>query len=679
MNTKIFYASLLALGLTACGGRGSFDTLSIKENIDSVKPGAQSNEGKKPLAPNVPKTEPKGVLKPSLGYAVAVPVRDTARRSENGDFLKSIVVDGFEIPLEKETLVAIDDKNAIALLDGDLDYINIKGKEKFKTVRDFEKESPMFDYKFVRAGIVRRNGDRQNEKLNSNQDPISIKNDIEAYAYYKGTEAASALPSDLKVIYDGHWEFMTDARLYRTTKDEKRKVPKGFNPTSPQGYEYGALSTGYEYRPVTGTSTKPVYPIANEAHFEVNFADKSMKGQLYLGDQKARHTGDISKALAYEVNARVLGNRFHGSAEAKLNAGNVLYSTYANATNRLEGGFFGPKAEELAGNFITDDNSLYGVFAAKQKNASQNTESVVLAQLLDTTYGKIKQTAHIKEISYDEDTGEEIVKEENKNLPDKTVPGANEKTNFSLLGDIDRLIVDGREFKLVSGQTVSLDENGRKFNATAYKGNLEFVRLGKVFKSGYTHVGEEEQVTSEDSEDEDSNKEITQKITTVYPDQDGYFLQGVLTEAKNVPNSGSAKYDGVWGGKIHYFNREIGTNHNTAHFDVDFGSKKITGNLKDFGQDAFKIDATIDKNTFSGNVTSLNKIKLDNAVGGTTNTSSAFFDTKDKNISVNGAFFGPKAEELAGSFSGKGNLSGGTNNENKEADIGVVFGAKKTN
>lgn len=92
----------------------------------------------------------------------------------------------------------------------------------------------------------------------------------------------------------------------------------------------------------------------------------------------------------------------------------------------------------------------------------------------------------------------------------------------------------------------------------------------------------------------------------------------------------------------------------------------------------FEIDASIDKNTFTGKVTSVGEIKLDNAVGGTTHTSSARFDIKDRDIAVTGAFFGPKADELAGSFSGKGNLKGDSNGKT-EADIGVVFGAKKTN
>lgn len=677
MNTKIFYASLLALGLTACGGRGSFDTLSIKENIDTVKPGSQNNEGKKPSAPIEPKPEAKGVMKPSLGYAVAVPVRDVAKRDASGKFLDPLTVEGKTVAQEKEIRKPIDDSAAIPLLDGDLEYIHIDGKEKFPVVREFEKGSNQFDYKYVRAGIVKRNGDSTNDKYNENEDLISSLNNIEAYAYYKGTEAASALPTDTSVVYDGHWEYMTDARLYRNNKGDVRKgIPEGFNTTSAQGYEHGALSNSHEYRPLFGTNQKPEHRITNNAHFEVNFADKSLKGKLNFGTQTPRFTGEVKYIPKYDIVAKLYGNRFIGSAIALDDPGNALKATYANATNRLEGGFFGPKAEELAGNFITDDNSLYGVFAAKQKNASQNTESVVLAQLLDTTYGKIKQTADVKEVTYD-DEGQESTKQYKKDLADVDVPGAHERKSLPMFGNVEKIIVDGRELNLIPGQTVSIEENGRRLNVTAYKGDFEHLRLGKVFKSGYTQVGEEEQVTSEDSEDEDSNKEITQKITTVYPDQDGYFLQGVLTEAKNVPNTGTAKYDGVWGGKIYYFNRDIGTKHNTAHFDVDFASKKLTGNLKDFGQDAFKIDATIDKNTFSGNVTSLNKIKLDNAVGGTTHTSSAFFDTKGKNIEVSGGFFGLKAEELAGSFSGKGNLTGDSNGK-KEADIGVVFGAKKT-
>ncbi|AFN35399.1 transferrin-binding protein-like solute binding protein [Taylorella equigenitalis] len=678
MNKKIFYASLLALGLTACGGRGSFDTLSIKENIDTVKPGKQNNQDNKPSESDVIKPEAKGVMRPSLGYAVAVPVRDVAKRDESGKFLEPLTVEGKTVAQEREIRKPIDDSKAIPLLDGDLEYVYIDGKEKFPVVRDFEKGSNQFDYKYVRAGIVKRKGNSTIDKYNENEDLISSLNNIEAYAYYKGSEAASALPTDKSVVYDGHWEYMTDARLYRNNKGDVRKgIPEGFNTTSAQGYEHGAMSISHEYRPLFGSNQKPEHRITNNAHFEVNFAEKSLKGKLDFGTQTTRFTGDVTYTPKYDIVAKLYGNRFVGSALALDEPGNEIKATYANATNKLEGGFFGPKAEELAGNFITDDNSLYGVFAAKQKNASQNIESVVLAQFLDTTYGKIKQSADIKEVTFDEE-GKETTKQYKKELEDLDVPGAQTTKNLSLFENIDKLIIDGRELNLVPGRTVSIEKDGRRLNVTAYKGDFEYLRLGKVFKSGFTKVGEEEQVESGDSEEEDSNKEITQKITTVYPDQDGYFVQGALTESKNVPNQGVAKYDGVWGGKIYYFNRAIGTNHNTAHFDVDFGERKIKGDLKDFGAKVFEIDASIDKNTFTGKVTSVGEIKLDNAVGGTTHTSSARFDIKDRDIAVTGAFFGPKADELAGSFSGKGNLKGDSNGKT-EADIGVVFGAKKTN
>ncbi len=69
----------------------------------------------------------------------------------------------------------------------------------------------------------------------------------------------------------------------------------------------------------------------------------------------------------------------YGSAKvnpdlAKNPAGNERLFFHADADQRLEGGFFGDNGEELAGRFISNDNSVFGVFAGKKQR--QQTQQI---------------------------------------------------------------------------------------------------------------------------------------------------------------------------------------------------------------------------------------------------------------------------------------------------------------
>lgn len=106
------------------------------------------------------------------------------------------------------------------------------------------------------------------------------------------------------------------------------------------------------------------------------------------------------------------------------------------------------------------------------------------------------------------------------------------------------------------------------------------------------------------------------------------FAHGTsLTPSENIPNSGVVSYTGR---SINNFAA------GDARFDVDFGSRKVTGTLSGgagFGAD-ISIDANISGNKFNGS-----------AVRAITRAD------------VQGAFFGPNAEEMGGVFKG-GDMNG---------------------
>ncbi|MDO9735475.1 transferrin-binding protein-like solute binding protein, partial [Glaesserella parasuis] len=81
------------------------------------------------------------------------------------------------------------------------------------------------------------------------------------------------------------------------------------------------------------------------SEFEVDFSTKKLKGKL---NSKTANAESLER---YSIEAELKGNRFRGKAIAKNDSDAIL----GKSSDYLEGGFYGPKAEELAGKFITND------------------------------------------------------------------------------------------------------------------------------------------------------------------------------------------------------------------------------------------------------------------------------------------------------------------------------------
>lgn len=101
----------------------------------------------------------------------------------------------------------------------------------------------------------------------------------------------------------------------------------------------------------------------NEARFTADFAARTIAGSL-----QARSGADV-----IDVAATINGNRFAGHASIKTaltedpQAVNLAREARITGTSALEGAFFGPQANEMAGRFINADQSFGGVFGAKQQ------------------------------------------------------------------------------------------------------------------------------------------------------------------------------------------------------------------------------------------------------------------------------------------------------------------------
>lgn len=157
-----------------------------------------------------------------------------------------------------------------------------------------------------------------------------------------------------------------------------------------------------------------------------------------------------------------------------------------------------------------------------------------------------------------------------------------------------------------------------------------------------------------------------------------FSLEKVLTsnifyrgknKTTDVPVSGTAKYKGFWefATQLHFSDTDFTeggnsdlTAENSTEFDVDFGTKTLTGTLKSNSSNTakldYKVNAKINGNSFTGTAT------------GTYNFSSMNGSVAHNHTAgVSGSFFGKSAAELAGKVIANDNAWAG------------VFAAKKEN
>ncbi|HEZ2390439.1 TPA: transferrin-binding protein-like solute binding protein [Neisseria meningitidis] len=695
---------LLPLLLASCIG-GNFGVQPVVESTPTAYPVTFKSKDVPTSPPAGPSVETTPVNRPAVGAAMRLPRRNTAFHRE----------DGTVIPDSKQAEEQLSFKEEdILFLYGSKEDQRQQLKDKIRqpnstaSIITSEKKNARYSYKFVDAGYVYVRGEDE-IKWTSDHKQFSNRLGYDGFVYYSGEHPSRSLPSAGMVEYSGNWQYMTDAKRRRTGQ---AVASEDLGYTAYYGDKIGA--TSYAARDADEREKHP-------AKYTVDFDKKTLTGQLIKNQyvQKKNDPTEPKKPLIiYNIIADLNGNRFTGSAKVnpdlvKKPANKEYLFFHDNADQRLEGGFFGDKGEELAGRFISNDNSVFGVFAGKQKTNASGTNPAMPSEKHTKILDSLK-------ISVDEASDNNARTFAISPMPD--------------LGHPDKLLVEGREIPLVNQeQTIDLAD-GRKMTVRACCDFLTYVKLGRIktdrpaSKPKAEDKGEDEEDTGvgndEEGEDEIGDEEGGAGDEAVGDEgseeespaegggggSDGIspapeapkgrdidlFLKGIRTAEADIPKTGTAHYTGTWEARI---SKPIQWDNQAdkaakAEFNVDFGKKSISGMLteKNGVEAAFHIEnGVIEGNGFHATArTRDNGINL----SGTGSTNPKTFQAND--LRVEGGFYGPQAEELGGTIFNKDgkslDITEDTENEAEaEAGVGeqlepevkhqfgVVFGAKKDN
>lgn len=717
---------LLPLLLASCIG-GNFGVQPVVESTPTAYPVTFKSKDVPTPPPAKPSIEITPVNRPAVGAAMRLPRRNTAFHRE----------DGTEIPNSKQA------EEKLSFQEGDVLFLygskgnklqqlksEIHKRDSDVEIRTSEKENKKYDYKFVDAGYVYVKG-KDEIKWTSDYKQFSNRLGYDGFVYYSGERPSQSLPSAGTVEYSGNWQYMTDAKRHRAGK---AVGIDNLGYITFYGNDVGA--TSYAAKDVDEREKHP-------AKYTVDFGNKTLTGEL-IKNQYVKPSEKQKPLTIYNITADLNGNRFTGSAKvnpdlAKSHANKEHLFFHADADQRLEGGFFGDKGEELAGRFISNDNSVFGVFAGKQKTDASGTNPAMPSEKHTKILDSLK-------ISVDEASDKNARQFAISSMPD--------------FGHPDKLLVEGREIPLVNQeQTINLAD-GRKMTVRACCDFLTYVKLGRIktdrpaskpkaedkgkdeedtgvgndeededeaaegSEGGKDEIGDEEG-SAEDEAVEDEGSEEDEGEEAEEPEEESpaegggggsdgispapeapkgrdidLFLKGIRTVEADIPKTGTAHYTGTWEARI---SKPIQWDNKAdkaakAEFTVDFGGKSISGKLteKNGVEPAFHIEnGVIDGNGFHATART-----RDNGINLSGNDSTNPQSFKANNLLVTGGFYGPQAEELGGTiFNNDGKSLGITEDTENEAEaeveneagvgeqlkpeakpqFGVVFGAKKDN
>lgn len=717
---------LLPLLLASCIG-GNFGVQPVVESTPTAYPVTFKSKDVPTSPPAGPSVETTPVNRPAVGAAMRLPRRNTAFHRE----------DGTVIPDSKQAEEQLSFKEEdILFLYGSKEDQRQQLKDKIRqpnstaSIITSEKKNARYSYKFVDAGYVYVRGEDE-IKWTSDHKQFSNRLGYDGFVYYSGEHPSQSLPSAGKVKYFGNWQYMTDAKRHRAGK---AVGIDNLGYITFYGNDVGA--TSYAAKDVDEREEHP-------AEYTVDFDNKTLNGKLIKNQyvqNKSNPNEPKNPLTIYNITAKLDGNRFTGSASvnpdlATNHANKEHLFFHTNADQRLEGGFFGDKGEELAGRFISNDNSVFGVFAGKQKTEAANAADTKPA----LTSGKHTKILDSLKISVDEAADEKARTFAISPMPD--------------LGHPDKLLVEGREIPLVNQEQIINLADGRKMTVRACCDFLTYVKLGRMqterpaSKPKAEDKGEDEEDTGVDNGEEDEDEAVedegseeneavedggseedegeeAEEPEEELPEEGGgggsdgispapeapkgrdidLFLKGIRTAEADIPQTGEARYTGTWEariGKPIQWDNQADEKAAKAVFTVDFGKKSISGTLTE--QNGVKPAFHIENGKIEGNGFYATAHTRDTGINlsGTGSTNPTTFQANG--LRVEGGFYGPQAEELGGIiFNNDGKSLGITEGtENKveaeaeaEAEVeagveqlkpeikpqfGVVFGAKKDN
>lgn len=714
-----FSIALLPLMLAACGG--NFGVQPVAKSTPTVQTPSDSKPSKPEdipaPTPAKPSIETTPVNQPAVGAAMRLLRRNIATSDKDGNDFPNSKQAEEKLSFKEEDILFLygSKENKLQQLKSEIHKRNPNVE-----IRTSENENRKYSYKFVDAGYVYTKNGKDEIEWTSNHKQFTYRFGYDGFVYYSGEHPSQSLPSAGTVKYSGNWQYMTDAIRHRTGK--------AGDPSEDLGYlVYYGQNVGATSYAATADDREEKHP----AEYTVDFDKKTLTGQLIKNQYVQKKTDEKKPLTIYNITATLDGNRFTGSAKVNTelktsHADKEHLFFHTDADQRLEGGFFGDNGEELAGRFISNDKSVFGVFAGKQKTDASGTNPAMPSEKHTKILDSLK-------ISVDEASDNNARPFAISPMPD--------------LGHPDKLLVEGREIPLVNQEQIINLADGRKMTVRACCDFLTYVKLGRMqterpaSKPKVEDKGEDEEDTGvgngEEDEDEAVEDEGSEENEAVedggseedegeeaeepeeeLPAEEGnggsgsilptpeapkgrnidLFLKGIRTAETDIPKTGEAHYTGTWEariGKPIQWDNQADKEAAKAVFTVDFGKKSISGTLteKNGVEPAFRIEeGKIEGNGFYATAhTRENGINL----SGNGSTAPKIFKAND--LRVEGGFYGPQAEELGGIiFNNDGKSLGITEGtENKveaEADVdvdveqlkpevkpqfGVVFGAKK--
>ncbi|HHF5434374.1 TPA: transferrin-binding protein-like solute binding protein [Haemophilus influenzae] len=613
----------LSFLLSACSGGGSFDVDNVS-NPSSSKPRYQDD-----TSSSRTKSKLENLSIPSLGGGMKLVAQNILGKREPSLLNNE---DGYMIFSSPSTIK------------DDVENNNKNGGPLIGSIKepDAKSEDPN-SQKYVYSGLYYTNSwsdvKRQENKAYSG---------YYGYAYYFGNKTASALPVDGKATYKGTWDFIT------ATKFNRRGIYPLFNSGSGAYNRRSAISED-----IDDIENDPTNGAGLISEFTVDFGKKKLTGELYYNKRKTSlNESQDRKHTLYNLEAEVYSNRFRGKAKP-TEKNSTAHPFTSEGT--LEGGFYGPKGEELGGKFLAHDKKVFGVFSAKTpENKALSRETLIDGKLITFSTKKPNGTT---------DTTTNTAASTTAN---KKTDAENFKTeDISSFGEADYLLIDNYPVPLLPENTDDFisskhhEVGGKTYKVEACCKNLSYVKFGMYY---------------EDKEKDNKNE----------TGQYHQFLLGLRTPSSQIPATGNVKYLGSWFGYIGDDKTSYSATGNkqqeknaVADFDVDFGNKTLKGQLKhaDTQNTVFNIEAKFQKgrNDFTGTATATNFV-IDGNNSQTSNTKINI------TTEVNGAFYGPNATELGGYFTYNGKQNNTTtdnssvstaSNHSENARAAVVFGAKK--
>lgn len=717
-----FSIALLPLMLAACGG--NFGVQPVAKPTPTAQTPSDSKPSKPEDVPTPPPAKPSiettPVNRPAVGAAMRLLRRNIATSDKDGN----------DFPNSKQA------EEKLSFKEGDVLFLYGSKKDQRQQLEDkirqpnltasittSEKKNKKYDYKFVDAGYVYTKNGKDEIEWTSNHKQFTYRFGYDGFVYYSGEHPSQSLPSAGRVQYSGNWQYMTDAIRHRTGK--------AGDPSEDLGYlVYYGQNVGATSYAATADDREEKHP----AEYTVDFDKKTLTGQLIKNQYVQKKTDKKKPLTIYNITAKLDGNRFTGSAKVNTevrtsHADKEYLFFHTDADQRLEGGFFGDNGEELAGRFISNDNSVFGVFAGKQKTDASNASDTNPAM----PSGKHTKILDSLKISVDEASDKNARPFAISPMPD--------------LGHPDKLLVEGREIPLVNQeQTIDLAD-GRKMTVSACCDFLTYVKLGRMQterpaakpkaqdEDSEDEIGEseenedeisdeegtedgvvedegseedevsegdngenEEEIAEEETEEEvdEAEEEEVEEPEEKSPTEGGsssnailpapeapkgrnidLFLKGIRTAETDIPKTGEAHYTGTWEARIGVPDKKGEQLDGTTSIQKDsYANQAAKAEFDvDFGAKSLSGKLTekndtnpafyIEKGVIDGNGFHALARTRENGVDLSGQGSTNPQSFKASNLLVEGGFYGPQAAELGGNII------------DSDRKIGVVFGAKK--